>query len=209
MSAVFQILTVAAAVCAIFAGFRKGFWRQLGSVAGIIAGILADHAFHEPLMRWNAMPAEADPMSQFARGVLISALLFLTFYMAIAFAAGIVTRLMRLLPSGVLGSIAGSLWCLFKWMFMLSLCMNLYLGFSGNADLLKCGCDGDGNLAGGVLRLAPVFLACDGVGELGHTLQLEDAKKISQRINDTQYNFNDSLRVMPVYGAMTRRMANI
>lgn len=209
MSAVFQILTVIVSVAAIFAGFRKGFGRQLGSVAGIIAGVVADHAFHEPLMRWNAMPAETDPMSQFARGVLISALLFLTFYMAIAFVAGIVTRLVRLLPSGVLGSIAGSLWCLFKWMFMLSLCMNLYLGLSGNADLLKCGCDGDGNLAGGALRLAPAFLACDGVGELAHALQLEDAKKISQTINDIQYNFNDSLRVMPVYGDMTRRMANI
>lgn len=196
--AIFQILTVVAAVFGIMRGFRKGIGRQVGSIAGMLSAIVADHAFHAPLSSaFGFIGGDGSSLiDEFYRSVLISTLIFIIFYFAISFVTGLLGKLFSLMPSGILGSIAGSVWSLFKYMFMLSLCFNLYMGSTGNEALLKCGKDSDGNLAGGVLELAPALLECEDISSLCHRLQLRDAAKIS-------INFNNSGGVMIPEGVIT------
>jgi len=182
--ALFQILIVGVALYSVISGFRRGMLRQLGSVAGVVVGALADHAFHDAIFQALGGDASGDLMRSFFLSTLVSSLIFITFYCALTFVSGLVLRVVSLIPGGMLGSISGALWSLFKSMLLLSLCYNLFLGLSGNEALLKCGRDSDGNLAGAVLELAPAVLDFDGVGSLCHKLQLREAAKISFNNNN-------------------------
>lgn len=182
MGALYHLLIVVAGISGILFGFRKGLLRQTAGLLGIALGIVADRIFHSSVAEIlsTAWGAGADGIcGRFLVSVISTLLVFSVFYFSMVFLGKAVGRILSVIGGGLLDSIAGALSGLFQAILLLSFCYNVVIGMDENSCLLKYGTDDDGNLAEGVLLLAPALFDCESYTDLARRVQLREAKKIS------------------------------
>lgn len=182
MHNIYHLILIIVAAIAIIIGFRKGLVKQLASLLGIIAGVIAAQLFHEdiePLVR-EQLPSIAEHFaSDYAYSVLTSCIIFLAVYFGISLLSFILKRFIEALNLGIINSIGGSLFCTFKYMLVMSVIFNIIISIDPDSSLTDyCDAD-DGNIVDTVMSLAPMILSIEDPEKLLDIKQDEEAKAIS------------------------------
>ena len=178
----YHIIILAVAVWAILSGYPKGLYRQLGSVLAVAFGIVAVRMTAPMCIQYidGIVPGFFDG---FNRRFIIETLTCGVIYLFVVGIIWLVTiplgTVMRVLGSGVVNSIGGAVFKLFRYLMLLSLAFNFLVDISPDSDLTRASGMHDGNLVEGVIKLAPAVLGFPDGEEVSHRQQLEDAKKIS------------------------------
>ena len=165
----YHLVLLIVAVVALFVGFRKGLVGQLAGLLGIVFGVVAVHLFGdsvEPYVReW--LPSFADSfLADYIYNVITGAVVFLAVYLVMQLLSVLFYTMVAMLNLGIVNSLAGSVFCLFKYMMVCSVLLD------------SCKAD-DGNVVGVVMGLAPAILGTESPEDLIYRSQKEDSESIS------------------------------
>ena len=139
-------ILIVIAVTAVI-GFVRGIVLQIGSIAAIIVGILAAR-----LIGGAVVTDSSDTVSGFA----IYGIIFVVTFVATWLLARMMSKVVKSLHLGIFDRIAGAVFSAFKWTFVLSIVLNIYMFIGGesarsmrdDANTMRCM----------VIDLAPTFL---------------------------------------------------
>lgn len=124
MSILDLVILIVAAV-ALITGAMKGFVRQIGTIVGLVAGILACRIFGSDAVSY-CVPSESEHHS------LLTALVYMLLFVVVFVGIGLIARLLHsvlsALKMGFINRASGALFRLVLWIVFLSLAVNVYLG---------------------------------------------------------------------------------
>ena len=109
---------------AMFAGFMRGFMRQLGTVAGLVLGVVACRVFGDDVAAWFIGPDSAHPD---AIRMLAYAGLFVVVFLASTLIGRLLKAVLKAVCLGFLDRVAGALFSAAVWLFLTSIALNVYL----------------------------------------------------------------------------------
>ena len=179
---VYHIIVIGFAALAIFRGYKLGLVRQTSAILGMAFGAICARIFG-PMCVDYFMSLQPDFMrgfnSPFIFATLSAGVIYTVVYTIVKLLTGIIDFAVRVLSSGLLNSIFGSLFCLLKYLVFISIVYNLIVDINPESKLLKVARDHDGNVIEGVMLVAPAILGFPDAEELGYQMQLEHAKQIS------------------------------
>lgn len=182
LNGIYHIIVIAVAVWGIVTGYRKGFLRQLGGFVGVAFGIVAARLFSFELHP-HVEGLVPEFVAGFKREFVVDTLTCGVIYLLVA---GIVElfafplgKMMKVFGSGVLDSIGGAVFRLFKYLMVVSIAYNLIVDMNPSGSLTTSSRQHDGNVVEGVIKVAPAVLGFPDGEEVGYRQQLEDARKIS------------------------------
>ena len=179
---VYHIIVIALAVWGILTGYRKGLMRQLGSLIavafGIVLTIVLAPDFYSSMD--NFIPGFVDG---FKREFIVKTLSCTIIYVLVTGLLELIAiplgKLMKVVHTGLVNSIAGALFRTFQLLMLISLFYNLIIDFNPSGSLTRISRLHDGNVVEGVIKVAPAILGFPDGEEVAHYQQLEEAKKIS------------------------------
>lgn len=190
----YHIIVIAVAAYAVIKGFKSGFTGQISGILGFAFGTVCAHVFEpeaESLIRAILPGIRHSAVSAFIYSVLASVSVYCVVYMLFKIFTKVLKSAMQVFYVGMLDSIMGSMFCLLKYMVVVSIAYNLILCINPGSSLLKYANADDGNVVEAVVLLAPGLLGCGDVGDLAHLLQIRDAKSISCNLTTTPLVITD------------------
>ena len=153
-----DLLIVVLAAFGAFTGYRKGLINGIGSVAGLLIGIivcrLAGDAFYSMMVAWH--PSWAGwPGAPYTGKVMAEIILFAIVYAATVIAAGLAKGIIHSLSLGGFDRIGGAAFGALKYLLLLSVVLNLIYVIDPTASMFH-----SSGLLGGlclkaVMRLGP------------------------------------------------------
>lgn len=168
MSAI-DILIILIFVGAVIYGFWKGFIVQLGSVGGILLGIVLCRLFGTAVTAWFAGD-NPDGNDIYIASVFANVLLFLAGYIS----ARLVARVVKAAAGGLhltpLDRIAGALFSVFQWFFIFSLLLNILQVFTPDRPITKGSHLANGRAASAIVDFAPKVLGSETAHDLWNSL---------------------------------------
>jgi len=184
--AIYHIIVMAVAAIAVIKGFRSGFTGQVSGILGFAFGAVCAHVFDtqaEEFVRMLLPGIQGRLGSAFIYSVLSAAMVYVMVYFLFKMLTKVLKSAMQVFYVGMLDSLMGAVFCLMKYMLMLSIIYNLILCVNPESRLLRYADADDGNVVECVLLIAPGLLGCGSCEDLSHLIQLREAKKISCNIN--------------------------
>lgn len=184
--ATYHIIAITVAAIAIIKGFRSGFTGQVSGVLGFAFGTVCAHVFDdqaEEFVRAVLPGIDGSLGAPYIYSVLSAAMVYVLVFMAFRIFTRVLRSAMQVFYVGMLDRLLGSVFCLAKYMLVLSIIYNLILCINPSSLLLKYATAEDGNIVEAVMMLAPGLLGCYSYEDLSHLIQLREAKKISCNIN--------------------------
>ncbi len=169
------------AALALLQGYRKGIVKQIPKFIGFCFGIVCAHLFAPPVddaLRVLMPSIGTRVEGNYIYSVIATGIVYLFVYGVLDTCTRFLNLIFRKKPE-ILGSIAGSLFCLIRYMLLLSVIYNLWLGMRPGSEILRYAKADDGNIVELVMLISPAILGGESVEDLAHTLQLEEAKSIS------------------------------
>lgn len=157
-----DILIIIVFVGAIVYGLYKGVIAQMGSLGGILLGIVACRLFGDDFARFLGtvlpdMTSDAAS-SAYVNGIIANVIIFIVVYILAVLIAKLIRKLTHALCLGVIDRIAGAIFCLFKWFLAFSIVLNVWLAFDPNAGFQKKSSIGGGVAVKAIISLAPTTL---------------------------------------------------
>lgn len=180
--AIYHILVLVVGLVGMFRGFHKGLLRQMSGVLGFVFGIVAARAFGPDLTEsmggW--VPQYYHPVAKtFFLSIIANGVIWVVVISVFSSLASILNKILGLIPTGIVNSIAGAAFSLMKYLMFLSILFDLALSRPFDSPLMHCVRHDDGNLVNAVASLAPGLLGTMTVGEYVHQVQLWEARSIS------------------------------
>lgn len=178
----YHIIAIGLSVLAIFRGYKIGLMRQTSAILGMVFGVVCARVFAPMCVDFfmGLLPSFLHGFnSSFIVATFSAGAIYTLVYVIVKLLTGIIDFAFRIFSSGVLNSIAGSLFCLLKYVMFISIVYNFIVDINPESELLKIARDHDGNVIEGVMWVAPAILGFPDAEELGYRLQLERAKEIS------------------------------
>ena len=143
-------------------GLYKGFISQLGSIAAIVLGIVACRLWGDAatgvVAGWLGVSDEYSAWSCHSASILGNVILFLVVYILTLLVARVLHRVSHALMLGPLDHVAGAVLGIFKWVFLLSVLVNLWLVLSPGSDIVTSSTLAGGRLAAWITDFAPAIL---------------------------------------------------
>lgn len=181
-AAAFHIIVIAVAAVAVVRGWRRGLSGQAASVLGFAFGTVCAHVMapwaEAEVASWGLI-APHDCRAAFLTGTVARSGTYAVVYTVAKALTSIIERLLKPLGTGMLNSMAGSLFCLADWLMWTSIVLNLTLCAKPDCGLERCGDNGDGNVVAETMLFAPALLGGEDVCDLWHKCRLRDARLIS------------------------------
>lgn len=182
LNGLYHVIVIAVAVWAVISGYRKGLVRQTGSLMAVTFGIVGTR-----LMAPDFAPSVDDFLpgfiSGFKRQFIVETLACTVIYVLVTGLMELIalplSKLMKVVTTGIINSIGGAVFRLFQYLMLLSLFYNLIVDFNPSGTLTRSSRLHDGNILEVTMKIAPAILGFPGAEEVAHYQQLEDAKKIS------------------------------
>lgn len=194
----YHLIVIAVAAYAVIKGFKSGFTGQISGILGFAFGTVCAHVFEpeaEALFR-TVLPGIRNAVgSAFIYSVLASVSVYCLVYMVFKLFTKVLRKAMQVFYVGMLDAIMGSMFCLLKYMTVVSIAYNLILCVNPSSTLLKYANADDGNVVEAVVLLAPGLLGCGDVCDLAHLLQIRDAKSISCNLTPSPRVITDIVAV--------------
>ncbi|MBQ9073326.1 MAG: CvpA family protein [Muribaculaceae bacterium] len=158
---VIDIIIVVVFVGAIIYGLYKGIIAQLGSLGGILLGILACRLWGDDVADLIAgiLPAATSDAqtAAYVNSIIANVLLFLVVYLLVKLLAGAIKKLTHALALGIIDRILGAIFGLFKWFLVFSIILNVYNVFFPVGETLKSSEIANGLAAKTIMDLAPTL----------------------------------------------------
>ncbi len=146
----FNMFLVLVAIVAAALGFRKGLIKQLGAIAGIIAGIIACRMFGPTVTDWCRAVA-TEGTSDILLTMIAYVGVFLLAYLIVSMSATLMQTAAKVVHIALLDRIGGAVFKMVLWLFILSLGVNAWCAFF--PEHLP-----EGKIANFVTSLAPMVI---------------------------------------------------
>lgn len=199
----YHILILGFGLYGVVAGFRRGFAAMMPAVLGMVAGAASAHAFGEDLERvvMGAFPdLQYQTVGAFAASIAGGTLAFSLAFLPVFIITGIALRTAGT-ADNILNCLGGALAGGAAYLLAVSLLLNFSVCLWPRSVLMHHAMADDGNLISAVMWLAPCFTGALSHEDLGLTLQLEDAKKISSFTTPSSGNYKTLQSVLPMEDA--------
>lgn len=122
----FDIVCIVLALTGVVNGYRRGVLAQLGSVIGVIGGIICCHLFAGQLARYFAGD-EASATTLMLDNAMAYVLVFTVCYIIGRFLGKTISRSLRILKLGFIDKLGGSLFCACEYFLVFSLLLNVWI----------------------------------------------------------------------------------
>lgn len=155
-----DILIVVVFIISLIYGVRRGVVVQLGSVGGVLLGIVACHLFCDDLAKLLA-GSNPDANDAYISGVFAAVILFITAYFLARIVAHLIKGITHTLRLSALDRIGGAVFSIFEWFFVFSLLLNIWQAFRPDIDVTKDSKIADGRAAAAVVDFAPKVLGSE------------------------------------------------
>jgi len=155
-----DVLMILIFIVSIIYGLRRGVITQLGSVGGVIVGIVACRLFSGALTRFFAGDTP-DANDMYVCGVFADVLLFIVGYISARLVASLIRSVTRTLRLTVLDRVAGAMFSLFEWFLIFSLLLNIWQAFRPDIDVTAGSRIAGGRAASALKDLAPKVLGSE------------------------------------------------
>ena len=179
---IYQLIVLIVAAVSVLWGFRRGFTRQLPSIIGMAFGIISARLLAPALteLMYGTFPSVHGKVEEkFVYDTISSTIIFTSVYYIFKTLTLFVGKILRREDRTIVDNLGGAIFCLFKYLFAVSLVFNLLIALNRNSNLLMFVKSDDGNIVEVTLLLSPSLLGSEDAEELSHRIQLEEARKIS------------------------------
>ncbi len=136
-------------------GFRKGIVTQVGSIGGILAGIIVCRLGGDWL---TGLIADNPEAPEYTDSILAKVILFLAGYLSVRCIAHFLKQVTKALRAEALDRIGGALFSIFQWMLVMSLLLNLWLLIKPATDFRAMSTLANGHAIDAILGLAPAVM---------------------------------------------------
>lgn len=158
---VIDIIILIVFVGAIIYGLYKGVIAQLGSLGGIILGILACRLFgdYATEVMSNILPVMTSDAetTAYVNSIIGNALLFIIVYVLASLIAKLMRKITHALCLGLIDRLIGAVFCIFKWFFVFSIVLNLWQVFLPESNIIKMSTLANGIAIQTIMDLAPTL----------------------------------------------------
>lgn len=130
-------ITVLLFVASVVIGYMRGLVRQASSLLGYILGIIACNMFGDTAtdILLTVMPSAAEwPLASVTTHAVAVIVLFLLISLSVRVAGMFLRSVIGMLHLGIVDNIGGSALCLFKYFFIFSILLNLWLMVNPTSD---------------------------------------------------------------------------
>ena len=130
-------ITVLLFVASVVIGYMRGLVRQATSLLGYILGIIACNMFGATAtdILLTVMPSAAEwPLASVTTHAVAVIVLFLLISLSVRVAGMFLRSVIGMLHLGIVDNIGGSALCLFKYFFIFSILLNLWLMVNPTSD---------------------------------------------------------------------------
>lgn len=130
-------ITVLLFVASVVIGYMRGLVKQATSLVGYILGIIACNAFGDTAtdILLTVMPSAAQwPLASVTTHAVAVIVLFLLISLSVRVAGMFLCSIVDMLHLGIIDNIGGSALCLFKYFFIFSILLNLWLMINPTSD---------------------------------------------------------------------------
>ena len=130
-------ITVLLFVASVVIGYMRGLVRQATSLLGYILGIIACNMFGDTAtdILLTVMPSAAQwPLASVTTHAVAVIVLFLLISLSVRVAGMFLRSVIGMLHLGIVDNIGGSALCLFKYFFIFSILLNLWLMVNPTSD---------------------------------------------------------------------------
>lgn len=130
-------ITVLLFVASVVIGYMRGLVRQATSLLGYILGIIACNMFGDTAtdILLTVMPSAAEwPLASVTTHAVAVIVLFLLISLSVRVAGMFLRSVIGILHLGIVDNIGGSALCLFKYFFIFSILLNLWLMVNPTSD---------------------------------------------------------------------------
>ena len=130
-------ITVLLFVASVVIGYMRGLVRQATSLLGYILGIIACNMFGDTAtdILLTVMPSAAEwPLASVTTHAVAVIVLFLLISLSVRVAGMFLHSVIGMLHLGIVDNIGGSALCLFKYFFIFSILLNLWLMVNPTSD---------------------------------------------------------------------------
>lgn len=126
----FTIFLLVLAIVAGVLGFMKGLVRQIGSIAGIVAGIIVCRLYGHDAAAWLGRVASTPAEDSALITICAYAGLFVLAYLGCIIAASLLRKVVSSLHLGLIDRVAGAALKIFVWAMLVSLALNVWVAFA-------------------------------------------------------------------------------
>ena len=130
-------ITVLLFVASVVIGYMRGLVRQATSLLGYILGIIACNMFGDTAtdILLTVMPSAAEwPLASVTTHAVAVIVLFLLISLSVRVAGMFLRSIIGMLHLGIVDNVGGSALCLFKYFFIFSILLNLWLMVNPTSD---------------------------------------------------------------------------
>ena len=130
-------ITVLLFVASVVIRYMRGLVKQATSLVGYILGIIACNAFGDTAtdILLTVMPSAAQwPLASVTTHAVAVIVLFLLISLSVRVAGMFLRSIVDMLHLGIIDNIGGSALCLFKYFFIFSILLNLWLMINPTSD---------------------------------------------------------------------------
>ena len=162
MSAI-DILIIIVFIGAVIYGYWKGVIVQIGSLAGILLGILACRLFGPWLtdVLGGATGGSGSIDMGYVNSVVANVILFLLGFISAKLVAKLIKTVTTAVKLSLIDKLCGVIFCLFEWFLVLSILLNVWQVLRPGSDITSSSSLGGGRAARVVLNLAPTVLGSE------------------------------------------------
>lgn len=162
MSAI-DIIIIIVFIGAVIYGYWKGVIVQIGSLAGILLGILACRLFGPWLTGvLGGATGDSDSIDMgYINSVIANVILFLLGFISAKLVAKLVKTVTTAVKLSVVDKLLGVIFCLFEWFLVLSILLNVWQVLRPGNDITSSSRLGGGRAARVVMEIAPTVLGSE------------------------------------------------
>lgn len=155
----FDIVILIVFAASILYGLKRGIIAQLGSVGGILVGIVACHLFGDYAAATLGELIGNDSVSAcYVNSVIANVLLFIIGYILTRVIAKLLHTAVHAALLGTIDRIAGAIFSLFAWFLIFSILLNVWQVLAPSTDITANSRISDGKAARAIIDLAPNVL---------------------------------------------------
>lgn len=162
-----QMNTIDIIILVIFvAAAAYGWWRgiivQIGSLAGVLLGILLCRLFGDPFAGFlintfgSDGPVSAD--TRYVTGVIANVILFIVGFISAKLVARMLKAVTKAVRLSLVDKLCGVVFSIFEWFMVFSLLLNVWQALRPDSPVIKESSLGGGRAAHAIMNLAPNVL---------------------------------------------------
>lgn len=151
-----DIIIIAVAVAAFLVGYKRGIICQLGSLAGLVAAIVACRLFGDVVgAAFTPESMEGTVFGTYVGKIIGGTIIYIVVYVVVGIIARGLRCIARALRLGLIDRLGGAVLSLLKWTVAMSVVLNLWLALFPSSQPVKSSTLGGGALVKGVMEFAP------------------------------------------------------